>query len=252
MENMKALALLSPLLFCLTYLSSCKKEENRRCFKSRGPLTEVKMDLPSFDRLRLDKNILFHLVPDSSDYLLVKGGKNLVNWISWDYDSYHNLHIQNKNKCSFLRTYEEDLEVEIHFKNINYLRVSCTRPVSCSDSIRANYFKLVVMDGSAPVQLILSCTTLNAEVLQGWGSYSLSGICDTAYLKLRSNGEGDAANLAIRREANFSSNSVGDLVLNANNIPLLGDIEHSGDVYYQGTPSSILYTNPGSGKLIKL
>lgn len=55
-------------------LFSCKKAEDRTCWKSAGDETKLEVSLESFDKLFLREHIVYELVQDSLNKLVITGG----------------------------------------------------------------------------------------------------------------------------------------------------------------------------------
>jgi hypothetical protein len=241
------------ILFVLTsfILGSCKKAENRSCFKSIGKNTEKTIELPSFDKLFLKEHIEYLLVQDSTDKLVIKGGENLVNFINWSIDDDGVLYIENKNKCNFLRKLDQIITCEIHFTSLSNVQFEGTEPMKNIDTLNVPYFVMMIRDGAGSVNLTLKSLIINTDISHGWGDYTLSGTTDYARISARSNGYCDVQNLKIKDSVFVSSETVGKIILNANGIPLNGEIKSFGDIWYYGNPTSISVKEISTGKLIK-
>lgn len=241
------------ILFVLTsfFLGSCKKAENRSCFKSIGKNTEKTIEIPSFDKLFLKEHIEYLLIQDSTDKLVIKGGENLVNFINWSIDDDGVLYIENKNKCNFLRKLDQIITCEIHFTSLSNIQFEGTEPMKNIDTLNVPYFVMMIRDGAGSVNLTVKSLIINADISHGWGDYTLSGTTDYARISARSNGYCDVQNLKIKDSVFVSSETVGKIILNADGIPLNGEIKSFGDIWYYGNPTSISVKEISTGKLIK-
>lgn len=241
------------ILFVLTFffLGSCKKAENRSCFKSIGKNTEKTIELTSFDKLFLKEHIEYLLIQDSTDKLVIKGGENLVNFINWSIDDDGVLYIENKNKCNFLRKLNQIIICEIHFTSLSNVQFEGTEPMKNIDTLNVPYFVMMIRDGAGSVNLTLKSLIINSDISHGWGDYTLSGTTNYARISARSNGFCDVQNLKIKDSVFVSSETVGKIILNANEIPLSAEIKSFGDIWYYGNPTSISVKELSTGKLIK-
>ena len=242
------------LIFTLGLLGliSCKKAEDRSCFKRIGEQTEIRVDLPDFYKLYLKSKLKYTLIQDDSNYMLVKGGKNLVNFVKWRKSEVDYLEINNSNKCAFLRKQSDVIEAEIHFKNIIDLRYEGSEELNTPDTLNFDYLRFVVLDASGTLNMTLKADSLTGDVSHGWGNYNFKGLVKKAYLGLRSNGYADVSDLKVTEVLEIKNESVGDIHINADQVPLQGMISGSGNIYYTGIPSSINIECFSSGKLIKL
>lgn len=231
-------------------VTSCKKAEDRTCFKSTGKETELAIPLPDFDKLFLREHIEFVMIQDSTDQLVIKGGENLVKHITWNIDQDKVLEIKNKNKCSFLRKLNKRVMVEIHFTNMSNIHFEGTEPLTNRDTLFMPYFTLLIRDGAGPVKLNFNSIGISADISHGWGDYTLAGKTQYARIAARSNGFCDVLNLKVRDSLTVSSETSGLIKVNANGIPLRGNIKTNGDIWYYGVPTLIDVNRTGSGKLI--
>jgi hypothetical protein len=243
---MKQLIFIVPLL---ALVLSCKKAEDRSCFKSIGDSAERKVDLQEFDKLKLYKNLKFHLVPDTANFAIIKGGKNLINLVTFTLEDGY-LNVQNENQCNFLRSYDHVIEVELHIKKVNIIDFYGSQPMTNSDTLKADYFNLFIDKGAGSVSLTIETDYANAYVNEGAGDYTLKGKILFGHFRVSDNGYADVTGLQIQDGIEISSWSSGTIKCRANQIPLTVNIFRAGDVWYYGTPTSITLNQEGSGQLI--
>ena len=110
--------IISRLFWVLVIVSqaACKKAEDRQCLKFSGNYAERIIPLEDFNRLDLHEHIKFILVQDSANYAVIKGGKNLLNWVNVSQES-SLVTVTNRNRCNFLRKFAVPT-VELHFTNL--------------------------------------------------------------------------------------------------------------------------------------
>ncbi|ASS48123.1 MAG: hypothetical protein A3D31_00460 [Candidatus Fluviicola riflensis] len=240
------------LIVCLVVLgfTGCKKPEDRKCFKSTGEDTELEIPLTEFDRLKLNSHVSYLLIQDSTDKVVIKGGKNVVKLVECKVTD-KLLEITNKNKCAFLRNAKRELLVEIHFTNIINIHYEGSEYLKSEGTLNLDYFTLMVRDGAGPVELTLNSKVIDADISHGWGDYTLHGTTEFARISARSNGFCDVYDLTVTDSLYVASETPGHVRVRAEGIPLYGYIKSSGDVFYQGTPSVINIVQTGSGELIK-
>lgn len=241
------------LLLALIF-TGCKKASERRCFKSAGAETTREVILTSdFNQMKLYPHIAYELVQDSLDKVVIKGGENLVNFIDCKVvDGI--LEIRNSNKCFFLRAGKKNknkIVVEIHFTSLVNIYYEGSEYLKSIDTIRSDYFTMLITDGAGPVDLTMKSQLMICEVSHGWGSYTLHGITGAIRIDARSNSFCDVRDLTITDSVYVASDTPGKVRLRANDIPLYGYIKGSGNVYYSGTPSVISVIRSGTGELIQ-
>lgn len=231
-------------------LFSCKKAENRTCFKSTGKTTEKRVDLPTYKKLWLNKKLDYTLVQDDSNYLIIKGGENLVNFVKWEMYEDLSLKISNLNKCNFLRDLSHLILVEIHFTSLVDIQYEGSGYLNNKDTLQFNNFNFLIVDANGTMDLNLKSNYLSADITEGSGDFKLSGETNDAFFSSRNNGYYHAENFKVKNSLKISNKSAGSGYINANQCQLSGFISGEGNVYYSGTPNSINVEVLGKGKLI--
>ncbi|MDH4471884.1 MAG: DUF2807 domain-containing protein [Fluviicola sp.] len=240
------------LIVCLVVagFSACKKPEDRKCFKSTGEDTTLEIPLSDFDRLKLHPHVAYVLIQDSTDKVVIKGGKNVVKLVECKVTD-KLLEVTNKNKCAFLRNAKRELLVEIHFTSIINVHYEGSEYLKSEGTLNIDYFTLMVRDGAGPVDLTLNSKVIDADISHGWGDYTFHGTTEQARISARSNGYCDVYDLTITDSVYVASDTPGHVKLRADGIPLHGYIKSSGNIYYKGNPSVVNIVRSGSGELIK-
>lgn len=231
-------------------LLSCKKAEDRKCFKSTGDYKIDTVFLPDFGGLVLLHNIEFHLVPDTINYAILKGGENLLNLVTFTpRDS--SIVVANENKCNFLRTYKKHIYVEIHCKQLNRLEYRGSYPISNSDTLHAEIFNFLIDEGAGTVTLTVDANYSNAFIAGGMGDFILKGQANIATIVIKGHGYCDASQFAVKNALSVTNNSKGYLKCFPDGAEFNTTITSAGNIYYHGSPSSIISKTTGEGDLIK-
>lgn len=225
---------------------SCKKPENRTCFKLLGSETTREIPLASFDQLDLREHVEYILIQDSLDKVVLKGGKNLLNLIEVTVEN-GLLKIENKNRCGFLRNAKKVVVAEIHFTRLINIRFVGTEPLRSQGTIHTDYFTFYSRDGAGDVVLDLNALEVNAEANHGWCNFTLTGVAQKAWICAKSNSYCDVSGLTVTDSLYVASESVGDIIVNANNLVLYGYITESGNILYRGNPLGIAVLLNGTG-----
>ncbi|TSJ42455.1 GIN domain-containing protein [Fluviicola chungangensis] len=234
------------ILLAGLFLFSCKKPENRTCFKLLGSETTMEIPLASFERLDLREHVEYVLIQDSLDKVVLKGGKNLLNLIEVKSES-GLLTIENKNRCGFLRNAKKVVVAEIHFTSLVNIRFIGTEPLTNLGTINTDYFTFYSRDGAGDVILNLNAIEINAEANHGWCNFTLTGTAQKARICAKSNSYCDVTGLAVSDSLYVASETVGDIKINANNLIIHGYITESGNILYTGTPLGIDVLLNGTG-----
>lgn len=243
---MKWLAII-PLLF----LFSCKKAEDRRCWKGAGEDVTVERTVDDFTDLYVGPHVSVRLVQDGQSKVEITGGKNLVNFITTEVVD-GQLRIENTNRCNFLRSYKHEIEVVVHLGALPLKEVyfEGTRPFTCDENLVLSNLSVIIRDGAGKMNFDVACNDLTIVVTNGWGNFELKGTANKLHLDIRNNGFGDAYQLNVAQEVNVVSNTSGVVKVDAD-VPVFNvQTSSSGDVWYVGNPGTLNYTNYGTGELI--
>lgn len=239
------------LVMILLVVSSCKKPENRTCFKLLGSETSKEIPLTSFDRLDLREHVKYVLIQDSLDKVVLKGGKNLLNLIEVN-SSGGLLTIENKNRCGFLRNAKKVVVAEIHFTSLINIRFTGTESLTGQGTIYTDYFTFYSRDGAGDVALDLNAIEINAEANHGWCNFTFTGKTKFARICAKSNSYCDVSGLQVTDSLYVACETVGDIKVNADNLLLRGYITESGNILYKGMPAGIDVLLNGTGQVRSL
>jgi hypothetical protein len=149
-----------------------------------------------------------------------------------------------------LRNYKKKVKVEIHFTRIGNIHFEGSEKITCRDTLKFDWLTLLIRDGAGPVELNFNAQYIYAVISHGWGDFTLNGTTNSANLNVRSNGFCDTYGLKIKDSLTVISRTEGYVKINAHGVPLKAQIEQGGDIYYKGTPSSIMLNRYGKGDLI--
>lgn len=236
-------------MFFLSVFFSCQKSNERACFKSNGEIDSLVIPLDSVNEFKLYKSLRYTIVQDDKKEIRVKGGKNLIQFISAENNN-GICSIENKNKCNFFRS-NELVEVEIHYPFLKRFYIEATDSVVFKNQIVSDSLFVEFRNGGGSGRLNVDVNFLMINVSHGTADYHLSGTANNAEVKIQNNGFADAS--AFNASTIFVyNNSTGDLRINLNNSVALIGLEGTGDVIYSGQPADTIINRPGSGMLIKM
>lgn len=242
---------LTILFLTFVLVSACKKPEERTCFKFSGKIDSLDIQVESFNELNLGKRLNYNLVPDTINFIRIKGGSNLLRLVSHEVNQ-GILYIENQNRCDFLRDFSEILEVEIHFVHLNRVEGRISHNLNSLDTIRGTYFNLSLTGASGYANLLVNTEFINGFANDGNADYTFSGVTKYAHIQAHSNGFADARPLKVTEVLEVTSRSNRSIFCHAEGISLIVNIERTGSVYYTGNPSSIVLNKTGTGNLVKL
>lgn len=248
MEMRRSLLVIVVLFACV----SCKKAEDRACFKLNGDEAVQEIPIASqIDSLFLNDDLYYTLVPSNESKVVLKGGENMLSHIEVTSGN-GKLSVNNKNKCRFLRSYKHKIYVDIYVDNITYIEYYGAKELKSKERLYSNELRLHVRDGAGVVDLEIENGYTSVVYGSGYGNFFLKGNVFQCYVHCNSNTFGDIRKLQVENELNIMSNSAGDILINAEGTDLHVTIQRDGDVGYVGTPLTKNVTINGKGKLINL
>lgn len=237
------------IVFVSILLFSCQKPEDRSCWKSVGEETTLEIVLPFFNKIELYEHLEYVLVQDSVEKIVIKGGKNLVNFVKSEVKD-DLLILTNENKCNFLRSYKKKLKVEIHFTELINIHFEGTDSLTNLGTLEFNWMTFLIRDGAGPVRLNFNAHSIFASISHGWGDFVFTGTVTRANLNIRSNGYCDTYGMVVTDSLTVISNTQGTTKVNANGTKFKAQIDADGDILYKGTPISVKLNQYGAGELI--
>src|SRR5690554_4231905 len=170
------------ILFVLCCMFSCKKAEDRNCFKSIGELGSRVVDITEdVDTLFLYDDLYYSLSNSEDTKVRIEGGANLLNHVEVVFES-GKMTIRNGNKCNFLRSYDHKIKVKIDLESISYIHYEGSRELLSEDTLVSDELRLVIRDGAGSTNLKLKNGYTSATVSHGFGDFTLAGETTYAYL----------------------------------------------------------------------
>lgn len=242
---------LSFFVLMISILVSCKKPEDRKCAKSTGETDTLEMALDIFDRLHLHEHLVYELIQDSTNRVVLQGGKNLLNLVNVTVSD-GLLDIRNENRCNFLRSYKNKIKVEIHFTNISDIQFEGSEPMFSRGKLKFDWLTFLIRDGAGSVDLNFDAQRVYATISHGWGDFTFRGNVQHANLIIRSNGYCDLLGMNISDSVTVVSNTQGAVKVFADGIKIKAQTLADGNIYYKGTPAVIQFEKLSGGQLIKL
>ena len=230
-------------------LASCKKAEDRPCFKGVGDETTVEIELASFETLFLGPHLNYILVQDTVGKVVLTGGENLINFIGSNITD-GELRITNDNRCNFLRTYKKSVTVEIHLVNINRIEFQGTKPLICQNTLTCPFLEVAIVQGAGAFNLKINNSRIKTNISNGWGNIVVSGSTNYANFNAGSNGVIDSYGLVVQDSLHVISKTPGTLKVNAEASFFKAETSSTGDIWYIGTPASLGHIQSGTGELI--
>ncbi len=227
---------------------SCKKSEDRSCYKSFGELTEVEYSIDSVQEFKLYKKIKYHFYQDTSRKIVVRTGKNMQKFIEVKTEKYTTT-INNYNHCNFLRDNDKKVEVDIHYPHYNTIYAEPSDSMVFIDTLKGEYAIIHLRDGGGTLKLNVNMNQIQVGISYGAGNFIIGGQTNYAHLSIQNLAYGDALNLKTN-ELSIYHNSNNDLLTNfdSSNVKVL--FYANGDVRFVGEPLSLSVDGIGDGEVI--
>src|SRR5688572_19597154 len=99
-------------------LTGCAKENAFDCVKSTGKIVTETRQLAAFNTIHVKDNLNVTLIPDSVYYAEVLCGENLQANVNTEIKN-GELYIENINKCNWVRSYKNPMEVKVHLPKLH-------------------------------------------------------------------------------------------------------------------------------------
>jgi hypothetical protein len=234
-------------LFCC--LTACQKPSERACWKGAGEKEKRMVPLSKFNYLDLQAHIELVLVQDSLDFLEWEAGANTQAFLAaeWEADT---LHLRNNNRCKFLRYQNGGVKATLHFTEFAELHLANSEQVSNQGSWVANELLLFLKEGVGKVQLQVALDKLTIRNNYGWQNAQLSGSCNALFVDFDGSASLQAPSLMVQDSISFRSSSPLSSHIWADQILLKAQLYGPGNLYYSGTPSTLLKSEYNAGKVV--
>ncbi len=229
-------------------LNSCDKEHALDWTKSTGKITSEYRTVGAFTNIDINDNVDIVLHTDTTFYVRVTAGQNIMNGIITETTS-NTLIIRNDNRYNWVRSFQNRFVVEIGMSQPEKISYYGSGSVVSTDTIRFDGFTFDCWNGSGSITLPLHTNSSNVNIHIGRCDIHLSGVSNNSYLYNNDTGILDARHLETTNTY-LRSSSTGDCTVNVSN-ELDVELQHTGNVYYFGNPVLINSRLTGSGSLIR-
>jgi hypothetical protein len=238
------------ILILLVLISSCKKAEERNCWKFYGDEVEKTVTLDVFHSLEINPNLIVNLIQDTVHYCAIKGGKNVVNLLKKEVLN-GKLTLKNENKCAFLRSPKKKITVDVHFVELDRIVYQGSENVKSKGVINGQILTIDLKETSGTLDLELNTTHCYVTAEPSWVNFKLSGFSNFARIVVKGNAYCDTRNFLVQDRITINSQTVGSCYVNGASNYLKCETNSSGNVYYTNTPGFIEWNDYGSGKLLQ-
>ena len=227
---------------------SCRKPEDRQCYKSTGKTISEFRDLENFSVIVLNDNIELVLNQSADNNTTISSGENLINFIKTDISG-DTLYISNENKCNNLRSNKHSITVNVNVKYLTRIEHNGTKGLRFSNTIKSDSLAIESIDGHGDVSINFEGKYLATIFHSGTCNVTATGVVEESFAYQISNGYTDYSNLSAKK-CHLHSRTIQDCTMNADEIFSV-NIQGAGNVYYKDNTNLIVEKKGnGSGELI--
>lgn len=237
------------LMLSLFFFEGCKKEHCLDCFKGTGDVINEERVIEEFYKISLSDRINLYITQDSINKVVVEGGEHLLPFVVTEVKD-GILNIRDDNRCNWVRSFKEDINVYLHCKSIYLIEYTGSGEVRGLNTIHSDTIELNYWGGSGCITLDVECNMVKVHQHTGCGDAELSGKTGKAYYYNRGTGQARCRNL-ITSAAEIDSKCTGDSYIYTNH-SLAAGVRYIGNVYYAGQPDIIYSEVTERGRLIPL
>jgi len=240
------------LLFILTTLAACDKEDTGDCFQTAGTSITQEIEFPVFTKITIQKNIRLVLQYGAIQKVSIRTGENLLSEIAGTIDG-DRLTFTNGNDCNFVRGYD-DTVVTITSPNIVEVRNSSQHTITSLNTLEyPNLYLLVSGDKFKylPIgdyDITVKCTNLRVWA-NGTATIKVNGTTDNLYVHFSDTDPRFLGATLIAKNVNVVNTSTNDMHVYATE-KLEGSIYRLGDVYCYNKPPIVDVKEYYKGRLI--
>ncbi len=242
---MKKTTLLILLLFLI---ASCKKENACDCFKSTGDITTEIRDVSNFSSIYVSDNVNLYLTQDSVFSVKVEAGEHLISLITTEVEN-GSLHISNKNKCNWMRSYKPKVNAYVSLPSLLYMESSGAGTVTSTSTFTGDSLRFDSKNASGDLTMAVDVKKCFIIINTGSLNVTLNGKADDLEVYYNGYGMIHCENV-LARQVLATNKSTGNLFVNVTEA-IYYHISYDGNIYYYGSPSVIEGTDTGRGELLK-
>lgn len=228
--------------------TACKDEP---CLKGTGSLTTQNRTLPEgIVAITLRDNLPLNIYPDTFNSITLKGGENVLDFVETEVVG-NELIIENKNKCNFLRDFDQDIRLELHIRSLQSIYYEGSSNLVLKDTLSAEHFYFESASGAGDVTLLVKASkSATLKIFDGFSKISLYG--HSPHLSVYNTGTGwNYADHFHCVEAGIEHKGTGDIFVHVDS-SLTCYLSGIGNIRYKGSPKLEVKDQSGKGKIIPI
>ena len=213
-----------------------------------GPVEKVVRMAAGFKQIILYDNINLVLTQDTTEVIVVEGGKNLLPNIETTI-AQNVLTLKNNVSCKGLRSPGEVVTVYVSVKALEQLDYNGSGNVTATNTIVSDKLFIYSYKGAGNINLHLQTKVAGVYIHQENADVTLSGSSNEFFTYTNARGTIDLKNLEVKKMV-IEYGSVRNAALHVTE-SLDAIIYHTGNLYYRGNPQVKLQTH-STGQLLRL
>jgi len=219
------------------------------CIKGTGEIVLEKRSVGFFDGITVDDDINLVILNDTFQYIQIEAGKNLLPEISTEVSD-GMLYLRNDNVCKYSRSYQKEILVLAHIKNLEKLAFAGSAKITSENKLSFDQLLLWLDGARGEINLEIDIEELILEHVSGNGLTTLSGEVREGIIN------SEAQGLLYLKDLKFSnlkmvSNSYNNAYIWVTDTIDI-TISNLGNVYYRGDPFIESYKRTGQGQFIQM
>ena len=236
------------IILSLLVFLSCDRENAPDCLKKTGNIATKTIELDSFSSLEVYDLFKVVLIQDSVDKLVIKGGQNVIPKVEIT-ETDTALIIENLNTCNWTRSYQEVVELQLHFTALEDVAIYGQVDISNQDTINTDYFKIIFYSKASKANMTFDTYLLNFQVWSGTGEYFIHGKTIHNWIYSGRYAYIYASDFESKK-AHIENESTGDISINVTD-ELQAWVTSFGDIIYTGEPKLVIEELSSTGGIIK-
>lgn len=223
-----------PIIFFVSIVLlffSCKPENKWDCFKGTGKRMTKEVYLTPYDSLYIDGQMTINLIQDSTDFVVISGGRNLLAKIDAEVKD-NSLTLRDNNHCKWTRSYKKSkIQVDLHFSRLLKIIFYKGADLFSPDTLHLDTLVISIWSKIATVDLLVDAQYTAIKLNAATGDYRLRGKSDFNYMYSVGYGNIYTDELESKR-GDIYCNSAGKTTFWINE-ELKLKLLNSGNVYYR-------------------
>jgi hypothetical protein len=221
----------------LVCLISCKKPSDRPCFKSAGKSTVETRELSPYKHIVITDNISLNLTQTNAYSATVSAGQHLQNFIITEVID-DTLYIRNDNRCNNLRSYKNEIRVDVFFEDLHYIKTNTSKNITSTNAISLDTLVIEGFFFNGDIDLEFNGIYIASKVHSGGANVTITGSVEECYAYHIGTGSINYKLLESTR-GHIHSRTTANSFMNCKNV-LEVEIHSSGNIYYNSAHSPVI------------